>query len=87
MYAQPSLPCAPRVHMQAFLSPSDGVSAGASETDNNYVVSCSKDGFIRVWDLSTQHCCQTLGGHKAEVWSLDVNPLQTRLVSGERSVG
>ncbi|KXZ47023.1 hypothetical protein GPECTOR_38g260 [Gonium pectorale] len=46
------------------------------------LVSCSKDGLLKVWDLDTQHCCQTLGGHKAEVWSLDVNPAGTRLATG-----
>ncbi len=35
-----------------------------------------------MWDLDTQHCCQTLGGHKAEVWALDVNPAGTRLATG-----
>lgn len=46
------------------------------------LVSCSKDGLLRVWDLETQHCCQTLAAGKGEVWSLDVDPLETRLVAG-----
>lgn len=37
---------------------------------------------MRVWDLDSQHCCQTLGGHKAEVWSLDVSPSGSRVVTG-----
>ena len=36
----------------------------------------------QVWDLEAQHCCQTLAGHKGEVWSLDVDPAETRLVTG-----
>ncbi len=36
----------------------------------------------QVWDLDTQHCCQTVGGYKAEVWSLDVHPEAGLLVTG-----
>lgn len=46
------------------------------------LVSGAKDGALKVWDLDTQHCCQTLGGHKAEVWALDVDPGETRVVTG-----
>lgn len=37
---------------------------------------------LQVWDLESQHCCQTIVGHRAEVWALDVNPSGTRLVTG-----
>ena len=49
----------------------------------NRLVSSSKDGFVKVWDLDTQHCSQTLGGYKAEVWALDVDPAERRIVTGE----
>lgn len=45
-------------------------------------MSSSKDGLVKVWDLDTQHCCQTLAGHKAEVWSLDANAAGTRVACG-----
>ncbi|GFH21363.1 uncharacterized protein HaLaN_18652, partial [Haematococcus lacustris] len=35
-----------------------------------------------VWDLGAQTCCQTVTGFKAEVWALDVDPSQRRLVAG-----
>lgn len=56
--------------MQAFLQ------------QGNKLCSCSKDCHIRVWDLDTQHCSQTLVGFGSEVWALAVDPSQTRLVSG-----
>ncbi|CAN6373804.1 unnamed protein product, partial [Urochloa humidicola] len=31
----------------------------------------SKDKFIRVWDLETQHCLHIVGG--GEIWSMDVD--------------
>lgn len=44
-------------------------------------MSCSKDTFLKVWDLQTQHCVQTVIGHRSEIWSLDVNADETRLVT------
>ena len=50
------------------------------------LVSCSKDGIVRVWSLEAQRCVQVLPiGVEAgvsEVWSLDVDPLGRRLVLG-----
>ena len=37
---------------------------------------------MRVWDLDTQHCCQTVVGQRGEVWTLDVDPSETRLATG-----
>jgi WD40 repeat protein len=36
---------------------------------------------VQLWDLDTQHCVQTVVGHRSEVWSLDVSPDGTRLVT------
>lgn len=49
----------------------------------NRLVSCSKDSYVKVWDLDTQHCSQTLTGHKGEVWSLDLDLQERRLVTGK----
>ncbi|MQM00078.1 hypothetical protein Taro_032810 [Colocasia esculenta] len=46
------------------------------------LVSCSKDRFVRVWDLETQHCTQVIGGHQSEIWSLDADPEERYLVTG-----
>ena len=34
---------------------------------SNSLVTCSKDGYVRVWDLGTQHCYQILLGQQGEV--------------------
>eukprot|EP00398_MALV-I-01_sp_L67-1_P000291 gene291-163_t len=47
-----------------------------------YLVSASKDHLIKVWDIATQMCIQTIADHRAEVWSVVVNPSQTRIVAG-----
>lgn len=32
----------------------------------------SKDGLVKLWDLHTQHCFQTLVSHHREVWSFQL---------------
>lgn len=46
------------------------------------LVSSSKDKFLRVWDLDTQHCVQIVGGHHSEIWSVDIDPGERYLVTG-----
>lgn len=46
------------------------------------LVSCSKDKFLRVWDLETQHCMQIVGGHHSEIWSIDTDSKERYLVTG-----
>jgi U3 small nucleolar RNA-associated protein 12 len=53
-----------------------GVAAGAR------LVTCSKDSTVRVWDLDTQHCAQTVAALEAECWSVDVDPFGRRLAVG-----
>lgn len=36
----------------------------------------------QVWNLETRHCCQTVVGHKGEVWTLDADPEERRVVVG-----
>lgn len=37
---------------------------------------------LKVWELSTQHCVQTLIGTRNEIWSIAKNPQETRLLIG-----
>ncbi|KAE8681984.1 putative phosphatidylinositol-4-phosphate 5-kinase [Hibiscus syriacus] len=46
------------------------------------LVTSSKDKFLRVWDLETQHCMQIVSGHHSEIWSIDVDPDERYLVTG-----
>jgi U3 small nucleolar RNA-associated protein 12 len=42
----------------------------------------SKDTFLKLWDLSTQHCVQTVVAHRMEVWTLDLDAEQQLLLTG-----
>ena len=46
------------------------------------LISSSKDTFLKLWDLSTQHCVQTVVAHRAEVWSLGLNSEEDLLLTG-----
>lgn len=47
-----------------------------------YLASSSKDGTIKVYDVATQHCVQTIVGHRAEVWAMEMDPSNSILVTG-----
>lgn len=47
-----------------------------------YILTSSKDTFLKLWDLSTQHCIQTIVAHRAEIWTLDINNEQNLLFTG-----
>ena len=69
------------------------------ERGGRRMVSCSKDEWVKVWDLDTQHCCQTVVGHrctarpaslgwakKGQGW-LGIWPLLPAGVAGIQAVG
>lgn len=64
-----------------FLPPSDlpSTSTGSS---NGFLISTSKDTLLKLWDLSTQHCVQTVVAHRSEVWSMDLSPQQNLIFTG-----
>ena len=37
---------------------------------------------MKLWDLSTQHCVQTIVAHRAEVWAMDISPDQQCIFTG-----
>src|SRR5258706_2788868 len=47
-----------------------------------YVLTASKDTFLKLWDLSTQHCIQTIVGHRSEVWSLALDAGKDLIFTG-----
>lgn len=48
----------------------------------SFLVTCAKDTFVKLWDLTTQHCIQTIVAHRSEVWSLDIDPAGAIILTG-----
>lgn len=64
-------------------SPLDVPSTSASKYAlPRFLVTCGKDTFVKLWDLTTQHCVQTLVAHRSEIWTLDVNPANNIILTG-----
>lgn len=37
---------------------------------------------MKLWDLSTQHCVQTIVAHRSEIWSLAINQEHNLVFTG-----
>ncbi|CAG8475079.1 1963_t:CDS:2, partial [Acaulospora colombiana] len=63
-------------------STADQASSSRTPRGASCLVTCSKDTFLKLWDLTTQHCIQTIVAHRSDVWSLDVDPSGNILLTG-----
>ncbi|KXS14190.1 WD40 repeat-like protein [Gonapodya prolifera JEL478] len=58
------------------------------KSSGEYLISTAKDSLMKVWDLSTKHCAETVIAHRNEVWSMDVLPgvgVESGLTSSDSS--
>lgn len=62
------------------------VSSSAPSTSTGaapgFLLTGAKDTFLKLWDLATQHCVQTVVAHRAEIWTLDVDSNQELIFTG-----
>ncbi|CAE6412043.1 unnamed protein product [Rhizoctonia solani] len=65
----------------SFVPPSVITNAPSSSTSESsaYLVTVAKDTFLKLWDLSTQHCVQTQVAHRSEIWSMEINKNEGKL--------
>jgi len=49
---------------------------------SKFVVSSSIDSLIKIWNIETMDCVQTLIGSINECWTFDIDPAQNRLICG-----
>ena len=47
------------------------------------LISVSKDTLLKVWDIDTQQCIQTIVGHRCEIWSVTTIGVTATDVRGE----
>lgn len=62
--------------------PSSDLPSTSTGSSNGFLISTSKDTLLKLWDLSTQHCMQTVVAHRSEVWSMDLSPQQNLIFTG-----
>ncbi|EGO01816.1 hypothetical protein SERLA73DRAFT_166331 [Serpula lacrymans var. lacrymans S7.3] len=46
------------------------------------LLTTSKDTLMKLWDLSTQHCVQTVVAHRSGIWAMDVDLEQNLVFTG-----
>ncbi|CAG7848661.1 Uncharacterized WD repeat-containing protein C3D6.12 [Serendipita indica DSM 11827] len=57
-------------------------STSKGTTSAQFLVTSGKDTFLKLWDLSTQHCIQSMVAHRSEVWTLDIDPSGSVILTG-----
>ncbi|KIJ37465.1 hypothetical protein M422DRAFT_178030 [Sphaerobolus stellatus SS14] len=54
----------------------------APKASAGFLVTSAKDTFLKLWDLTTHHCIQTVVAHRGEVWSLEIDPAGDTIFTG-----
>ncbi|PWN22325.1 WD40 repeat-like protein [Microstroma glucosiphilum] len=54
---------------------------------SGHLLSTSKDGLLKIWDLALQHCIETVVPGKGELWSLAVLPIGREDAGSSERVG
>ncbi|KAF5322187.1 hypothetical protein D9619_000449 [Psilocybe cf. subviscida] len=65
-----------------FLSVTEDQPSTSTAAAPGLLLTASKDTFLKLWDLSTQHCVQTIVAHRSEIWSLAINHEQDLVFTG-----
>lgn len=55
---------------------------GETPKPSTHLLSSSKDTFLKLFNLSTQHCIETVVGHRGEAWSFAYDRQSNVLISG-----
>ncbi|KDQ64873.1 hypothetical protein JAAARDRAFT_202138 [Jaapia argillacea MUCL 33604] len=61
---------------------SPSVPSTSTTSAARFIVTSAKDTFLKLWDLTTQHCIQTVVAHRSEIWSLDINREKNLIFTG-----
>ncbi len=72
------------VLIRSFTGHSNWVYGVKMTPNGNYIVSCSKDKSIKIWDAATGTLVRTLNGHTDEVRFIDVSDDGSKIVSGSK---
>ncbi|KAI0091918.1 WD40 repeat-like protein [Irpex rosettiformis] len=68
--------------IQFISAASASVPSASTSTAPGFLLTSAKDTFLKLWDLFTQHCLQTVVAHRSEIWSLAVDSEQKLIFTG-----
>ncbi|QRV72846.1 small nucleolar ribonucleoprotein complex subunit Dip2 [Ceratobasidium sp. AG-Ba] len=52
----------------------------STSDSSTFLLSTAKDTFLKLWDLTTQHCIQTQVAHRSEIWSMEIEQKDNKLL-------
>ncbi|KAK6204659.1 beta transducin [Scheffersomyces amazonensis] len=58
-----------------------GIENGNIDEMDDYLLSCSKDGLIKLWELKSQQCIETHLAHSNECWSMGINSVKDLIIT------
>ncbi|KAH7922440.1 WD40 repeat-like protein [Leucogyrophana mollusca] len=64
-----------------FISPSE-LPSTSTGSPSLLLLTTSKDTLLKLWDLTTQHCIQTVVAHRSEIWTMDIDTDQKLIFTG-----
>ncbi|KIK65368.1 hypothetical protein GYMLUDRAFT_70477 [Collybiopsis luxurians FD-317 M1] len=65
-----------------FIPTSHDVPSTSTAFASVMLLTASKDTFMKLWDLSTQHCIQTVVAHRSDIWAMDVSVERNIIFTG-----
>ncbi|KAJ7507698.1 WD-repeat-containing protein [Mycena galericulata] len=65
-----------------FITTADNLPSTSTASASGLLLSASNDTFMKLWDLSTQHCVQTIVAHRSEIWTMGVDSEQSLVFTG-----
>ncbi|KAI0693786.1 WD40 repeat-like protein [Cytidiella melzeri] len=65
-----------------FVSAVSSVPSTSTSRNPGFLLTSAKDTLLKLWDISTQHCLQTVVAHRSEVWSMAVDAEQKLIFTG-----
>lgn len=65
-----------------FLKSTGDLPSTSKASTLGFLLTTSKDTFMKLWDLSTQHCIQTLVAHRSDIWAMDLHYEQNLIFTG-----
>ncbi|KAF5369996.1 hypothetical protein D9758_001147 [Tetrapyrgos nigripes] len=65
-----------------FVSVASDLPSTSTASASGALITTSKDTFMKVWDLSTQHCVQTIVAHRSDIWAMDMDLERNLIFTG-----
>ncbi|KAF8826648.1 hypothetical protein HHX47_DHR5000056 [Lentinula edodes] len=65
-----------------FIPATNDVPSTSTAFTSVMLLTTSKDTFMKLWNMSTQHCIQTIVAHRSDIWAMDVNVERNIIFTG-----